>query len=103
MPSGLEYHPCILLHASIAFNYYCFGNGYGKFRTPTNRLSTVPKFRAKLTMLFGKVDFLGRFANAAAAGYKAVDDTGYQGWLGCEYKPAGKSEDGLGWITPGQR
>ncbi|MGB3742857.1 MAG: hydroxypyruvate isomerase [Castellaniella sp.] len=27
-----------------------------------------------------------------------IDQTGYQGWIGCEYKPAGKTEDGLGWI-----
>lgn len=27
-----------------------------------------------------------------------LDRIGYQGWIGCEYKPAGKTEDGLGWI-----
>jgi len=26
-----------------------------------------------------------------------IDSTGYAGWIGCEYKPAGKTEDGLGW------
>ena len=26
-----------------------------------------------------------------------IDKIGYQGWIGCEYKPAGKTEDGLGW------
>ena len=35
--------------------------------------------------------------------FKAIDAAGYQGWIGCEYKPAGKTEDGLGWIRPFSR
>ena len=27
-----------------------------------------------------------------------IDTLGYQGWIGCEYKPAGKPVDGLGWF-----
>ena len=27
-----------------------------------------------------------------------IDRIGYQGWIGCEYKPAGKTVDGLSWI-----
>ena len=27
-----------------------------------------------------------------------IDRIGYQGWIGCEYRPAGKTEDGLGWM-----
>ena len=27
-----------------------------------------------------------------------IDKIGYQGWIGCEYKPAGKTVDGLSWI-----
>ncbi len=30
--------------------------------------------------------------------YPLIDDLGYQGWIGCEYKPAGKTVDGLGWF-----
>jgi hydroxypyruvate isomerase len=26
-----------------------------------------------------------------------IDKVGYQGWIGCEYRPAGRTEDGLGW------
>lgn len=26
-----------------------------------------------------------------------IDRIGYTGWIGCEYKPAGATEDGLGW------
>lgn len=31
--------------------------------------------------------------------FKHLDAIGYTGWIGCEYKPAGKTEDGLGWIS----
>ena len=27
-----------------------------------------------------------------------IDKLGYEGWIGCEYKPAGKTVDGLGWF-----
>ncbi len=27
-----------------------------------------------------------------------IDRLGYDGWIGCEYKPAGMTTDGLGWI-----
>ena len=32
--------------------------------------------------------------------FKAVDAAGYKGWIGCEYKPAGKTAEGLGWMKP---
>lgn len=25
---------------------------------------------------------------------------GYKGWIGCEYHPRGRTEDGLGWLVP---
>jgi hydroxypyruvate isomerase len=27
-----------------------------------------------------------------------LDDLGYAGWIGCEYRPRGRTEDGLGWM-----
>jgi len=30
--------------------------------------------------------------------FKVVDELGYDGWIGCEYKPIGKTEEGLGWL-----
>jgi hydroxypyruvate isomerase len=27
-----------------------------------------------------------------------IDRLGYKGWIGCEYRPAGRTEDGLGWL-----
>jgi 2-dehydrotetronate isomerase len=32
-----------------------------------------------------------------AAVFDALDRLGYAGWIGCEYKPRGRTEDGLGW------
>ncbi|OGP74772.1 MAG: hydroxypyruvate isomerase [Deltaproteobacteria bacterium RBG_16_49_23] len=32
--------------------------------------------------------------------FRFVDEAGYDGWIGCEYIPAGKTEDGLKWIKP---
>ncbi len=29
-----------------------------------------------------------------------LDRVGYRGWVGCEYKPAGATTDGLGWLAP---
>jgi hydroxypyruvate isomerase len=31
--------------------------------------------------------------------FKLLDDLGYKGWVGCEYKPATNTETGLGWIS----
>jgi hydroxypyruvate isomerase len=32
--------------------------------------------------------------------FEAVDRLGYAGWIGCEYKPRGRTEEGLGWAKP---
>jgi len=32
--------------------------------------------------------------------FRFIDEAGYDGWIGCEYIPSGKTEDGLQWITP---
>ena len=29
-----------------------------------------------------------------------IDRTGYEGWIGCEYKPTGTTESGLDWVRP---
>ncbi len=29
-----------------------------------------------------------------------IDEAGYDGWIGCEYNPAGVTEDGLEWVRP---
>lgn len=34
------------------------------------------------------------YANVLAA----LDRLGYEGWVGCEYRPAGTTEEGLGWM-----
>jgi hydroxypyruvate isomerase len=35
--------------------------------------------------------------------FKAIDAAGYEGWIGCEYIPAGTTEEGLGWFAPHKR
>jgi len=30
--------------------------------------------------------------------FRLLDELGYDGWVGCEYRPRGKTEDGLGWL-----
>jgi len=32
--------------------------------------------------------------------FRFIDEAGYSGWIGCEYKPAGVTEDGLKWVEP---
>lgn len=38
---------------------------------------------------------------------KFIDEAGYEGWIGCEYKPANNTQNGLGWLkhflTKGER
>jgi len=31
--------------------------------------------------------------------FRLLDQLGYTGWIGCEYRPRGKTEDGLGWMN----
>jgi hydroxypyruvate isomerase len=38
----------------------------------------------------GEINYAGVF--------EAVDALGYQGWIGAEYRPRGRTEDGLGWL-----
>ena len=33
--------------------------------------------------------------------FTVIDELGYDGWIGCEYRPAGRTEDGLGWLPAG--
>ena len=32
--------------------------------------------------------------------FRFIDKAGYDGWIGCEYRPAGVTEEGLGWLKP---
>jgi hydroxypyruvate isomerase len=32
--------------------------------------------------------------------FRVLDELGYQGWVGCEYKPARGTLEGLGWFEP---
>jgi hydroxypyruvate isomerase len=30
--------------------------------------------------------------------FRTLDALGYQGWVGCEYRPMGRTGDGVGWM-----
>lgn len=30
--------------------------------------------------------------------FRFIDEMGYEGWIGCEYRPSGRTEDSLGWV-----
>ena len=30
---------------------------------------------------------------------RVLDELGYAGWVGCEYRPRGRTEEGLGWLA----
>nr|AGU11644.1 Xylose isomerase-like TIM barrel [uncultured organism] len=32
--------------------------------------------------------------------FDLLEASGYTGWIGCEYRPAARTEDGLGWFAP---
>ena len=32
--------------------------------------------------------------------FKLMDELGYRGWVGCEYRPKGDTVAGLGWAAP---
>jgi hydroxypyruvate isomerase len=32
--------------------------------------------------------------------FERIDASGYTGWIGCEYRPRGTTEEGLGWFAP---
>jgi hydroxypyruvate isomerase len=40
----------------------------------------------------GEIDF--------AAFFRRLGEDGYAGWVGAEYVPQGRTEDGLGWLAP---
>ena len=31
--------------------------------------------------------------------FRLLDELGYEGWIGCEYRPRGNTNDGLGWLA----
>jgi len=62
----------------------------------------------QLAPLIGHVQIAGVPARAEPdegevdypAFFKALDEMGYEGWVGAEYRPRGRTEDGLGWVKP---
>ncbi|MBU2020928.1 MAG: hydroxypyruvate isomerase, partial [Gammaproteobacteria bacterium] len=32
--------------------------------------------------------------------FNILDESGYKGWIGCEYNPKNTTESGLAWVKP---
>ena len=63
------------------------------------------KFSANLSFLYQELGFLDRFA--AGTGeinwsfvLPELERLGYDGYIGCEYRPKTTATAGLGWLTP---
>ena len=52
----------------------------------------VAGFPGRAEPVAGEIDY--------PAVFQKIDDLGFGGWVGCEYEPGGKTEDGLGWANP---
>lgn len=35
--------------------------------------------------------------------FRLLDELGYEGWIGCEYRPRGRTEEGLAWLAAAQK
>jgi len=87
-------HPNLLLQYDIYHMQIMEGNLAETIRKNAGRighiqLADVPGRHEPGT---GEIDFPSLF--------KRIDEAGYTGWIGCEYKPASVTEDGLGWVKP---
>jgi hydroxypyruvate isomerase len=65
----------------------------------------MPRFAANLSTMYTEHAFLDRFGVAAADGFDAVefmfeliDALGWDGHIGCEYRPRAGTSAGLGWL-----
>ena len=59
-------------------------------------LSTNAEDQARLGFESGRSDFQINYPFI----FETLDREGYEGWVGCEYKPAAKTSEGLGWFEP---
>ena len=87
-------HPNLWLQYDIYHMQIMEGNLINTFSTNISRIAHIqiadnPGRHEPGT---GEINFSNVFA--------AIDEAGYTGWIGCEYKPAGTTEEGLGWFEP---
>ncbi len=86
-------------HPNLSLQYDC----YHAQRAEGNLIATI---RAHAAQRFGHVQIAdspdrhepGTGEIAYGRVLRALDASGYAGWVGLEYKPAARTEDGLGWI-----
>ena len=48
-------------------------------------------------VITGGCGFLGRRVALCLLERGDIDELGYSGWIGCEYRPQGETAAGLGW------
>lgn len=65
----------------------------------------MPRFAANLSTLYQEHAFPGRHEpDTGEVSYpylfRLMDELGYGGWVGCEYRPQGGTSAGLGWLRP---
>ncbi len=87
-------HPNLWLQYDVYHMQITEGNLINTIRKNLNRISHIqiadnPGRNEPGT---GEINFTNLF--------QALDEMGYSGWIGCEYKPKGKTEEGLGWLRP---
>ena len=95
-----------ILSAVGAPNLYIQYDIYHAQRMEGELAKTIEKYLAKIAHI-QLADNPGR--NEPGTGeinypflFNLLDRLGYQGWIGCEYKPATTTEAGLGWIKQSQ-
>jgi hydroxypyruvate isomerase len=79
---------------------------YHQQRTDGELLATYRKFKQRIAHI-QVADNPGR--NEPGTGeinypflFNALDNEGYTGWIGCEYRPKTTTSEGLGWLEPYQ-
>jgi hydroxypyruvate isomerase len=84
-------------------NLYIQYDLYHQQRTEGELIGTFKKHQAQITHV-QLADNPGR--NEPGTGeiaypfvFKTLDALGYDGWIGCEYKPRTTTQEGLGWLT----
>jgi hydroxypyruvate isomerase len=76
--------------------------------TPERDVNTLAESMLTLLPMIGHMQFAdapGRHQPGSGlidlpALFAHADAIGYPGWIGAEYRPSGKTEDSLGWLTP---
>jgi len=56
--------------------------------------------RAYVVLISEYLDYIKHLKDSYPYLFSLIDQLGYEGWVGCEYRPRGKTSAGLGWREP---